>query len=535
MSQNDEVERRLESGTPVSPRLASRWFQALYETPLLFSGILDDAGRVLDANSLSIEGCGLDRGDVIGTRFWECGWWNRDPELADRVRAWCEHALASGEPFRTRSEYYLGDGTPRTVDLSLSPLVDVDEEGRAVRYLVATGSDITDAVAEADAFRRAQALFRSALDAMLDHVVIGRAVRDGDGAIVDYEIEFVNRATVEGGRRPADDMVGQRLCEMYPAWRTSSMWDVFLSVIETGAPFVGERIRYDDVARDGTPISGYWDLRVAKLGDGYITASRDVTTFVQAEQALREVEQTAERERVAIDLLQRAALPEALPVVDDISIGAHYQAAQEQPIGGDWYDAFVLDDSHLALVIADVAGHGMDAASYMVQIRNVLRTVAFEHSQPDDILRRVNQIVVTLHADRAPMTTCCVALLDLGTLRLSFALAGHFPPLVRARDGAREMPPGRPGPPLGVAADVSYVTSGVDLAPGDRIVLYTDGLIERRGESLTVGIERLERAVDDSRWMDPQRCTEFLSGDLSPREDDVAVLLVEIGSVADSS
>ena len=158
----------------------------------------------------------------------------------------------------------------------------------------------------------------------------------------------------------------------------------------------------------------------------------------------------------------------------------------------------------------------MDAASYMVQIRNVLRTVAFEHSQPDDILRRVNQIVVTLHAESAPMTTCCVALLDLATLRLSFALAGHFPPLVRALDGPREMPPSRPGPPLGVAADVSYFTSGVDLEPGDRIVLYTDGLIERRGESLAVGIERLERSVDECRSMGPQQCTEFLSGDLSP-------------------
>ncbi len=83
-----------------------------------------------------------------------------------------------------------------------------------------------------------------------------------------------------------------------------------------------------------------------------------------------------------------AALPEVLPIIDRVTIGAHYQAAQEQPIGGDWYDAFLLDDTHLALVIADVAGHGMDAASYMVQIRNVLRTVAFEHAQPDVILRR---------------------------------------------------------------------------------------------------------------------------------------------------
>jgi hypothetical protein len=68
----------LESGTPVPPGLAARWFRALYETPLMFSGILGADGRVLDGNALSIEGCGLERAEVIGTPFWECGW-NRGP------------------------------------------------------------------------------------------------------------------------------------------------------------------------------------------------------------------------------------------------------------------------------------------------------------------------------------------------------------------------------------------------------------------------------------------------------------------------
>jgi PAS domain S-box-containing protein len=535
---NDEVERTLESGTPVTPGLAARWFQALYETPLLFSGILDAEGRVLDANALSIEGCGLDRREIIGTRFWECGWWNRDPQLADRIRTWCEQALASGEAFRAQSEYYLGDGTRRMVDLALSPLVDKGPDGE-IRYLVATGSDITDAfeaqaervaqvAEEADEFRRAQELFRSGLDAMVDPVAIGRAVRDDDGTIVDYEISFVNQASVEGEGPSADELVGRRLCEIFPSWRTSEMWDRFLEVVETGEPYIAERIPYEDVQRDGTRVSGYWDLRVAKLGDGYITVSRDVTALLRAEESAREAERFAERERAAVDLLQRAALPDALPVTDRVSIGAHYQPAAEQPIGGDWYDAFLLDDAHLALVIADVAGHGAEAASYMVQLRNVLRTVAVDNSQPDEILRRVNRIACTLHASEAPMTTCCVALLDLEGLRLSFAIAGHLPPLVRALDGRRDLPDASPGPPIGVSPDATYAAAEVELQPGDRLVMYTDGLIERRGESLAVGIERLARSVDDRRDLAPQACTEFLSADLSPRDDDVALLLVEI-------
>ena len=136
---------------PLSPALAERWLQALYETPLLFSGILDEHGRVLDGNRLSIEGCGLVREDVLGCPFWECGWWSPDPEVSTQVRRWCEHALATGEPLRTTSRYFLGDRTPRMVDLSLSP---VGEEDGGFGYLVATGLDITDALAAAAARER---------------------------------------------------------------------------------------------------------------------------------------------------------------------------------------------------------------------------------------------------------------------------------------------------------------------------------------------------------------------------------------------
>ena len=80
---------RLGIGAPGEDSLLARWFHALFETPLLFSGILDATGRVLDANRHSIEGCGFDRDGTIGTPFWECGWWRLDHRVADQVRRWC--------------------------------------------------------------------------------------------------------------------------------------------------------------------------------------------------------------------------------------------------------------------------------------------------------------------------------------------------------------------------------------------------------------------------------------------------------------
>jgi PAS domain S-box-containing protein len=531
VSRDGEVERWLESGAPVSPGLAARWFQALYETPLMFSGILDASGCLLDANQLSIEGCGFVRAETIGMPFWECGWWNQDPALAARLRTWCEQTLASGEPFRTTSDYYLADGTRRMVDLALSKLVEDADDG-TIEYLVATGSDVTEALeaqaAEVDVLRRAQDLFRSALDAMLDNVAIGHAVRDDGGTIVDYELSFVNRSSVEGGDRSADDFIGIRLSTLFPAWRQSGLWQRFRDVVETGEPFVGERMPYHIAGRDGTLRTGYWDLRIAKIGDGYISASRDVTAMMQTEESLREAERVAARERAAVELLQRSALPDRLPEGDHFDLGAHYQAAEEHAIGGDWYDAFLLDHAQLVLVIADVAGHGAEAAAHMVQLRNVLRTVAVDHRQPDEILRLVNRIELALLGEDVPMTTCCVAVLDLDRLRLSFSLAGHFAPLIRTAAGARAVSTVTPGLPLGVRPDSSYATAEVALAPGDRLVMYTDGLIERRGESLDRGIVRLDQLLDECRDLGTQECSEQLAVQLSPRNDDVALLVLEV-------
>jgi hypothetical protein len=101
----------------IAPEVGRWWFLALYETPLLFSGLLDEEGRVLDGNQVSIEGCGLVRDHVIDRPFWEGGWWSPDPDLAGRVRRWCSQVLESGDSLRTTTPYFLGDSSGTASDV----------------------------------------------------------------------------------------------------------------------------------------------------------------------------------------------------------------------------------------------------------------------------------------------------------------------------------------------------------------------------------------------------------------------------------
>ena len=133
------------TGLSISREVGQWWFLALYETPLLFSGLLDREGRVLVGNQASIEGCGFDREAIIGQPFWECGWWQPDPDLTGSIRTWCRRVLDTTDSFRTTTHYFLGDGSMRMVDLSLHPVFDRHSESGDA-YIVATGLDVTDAL-----------------------------------------------------------------------------------------------------------------------------------------------------------------------------------------------------------------------------------------------------------------------------------------------------------------------------------------------------------------------------------------------------
>jgi serine phosphatase RsbU (regulator of sigma subunit) len=369
--------------------------------------------------------------------------------------------------------------------------------------------------------------FRAALDAMQDHVTIGRAIRRADGTIEDFEILYMNAPTVDGaGRRPAD-LVGGRVRELFPAWERYGFFERFVQLVDEGDPVVVERFRYEDTTPEGTAIEGWWSVSAARLGDGYISATRDVTAAVRAERARHAEQRRQEQSRLAVELLQRAALPSSLPD-GRFEVGARYEPAMAgQPVGGDWYDAFLLDDHRLGLVVGDVSGHGPEAAATMVQVRNVLRAYAHEHADPSTALDHVDaMLAATTHHEL--FVTCVYGVLDAEAGSFSWANAGHLPPLLLG--SAASLLDGATAPPLGVDASLTTTLQTCEVRPGDQLVLFTDGLVEVRTHALESSLQSLARDASELVGLAPQRTADVLVERLIGRSDDVAVVVARFGS-----
>jgi anti-sigma regulatory factor (Ser/Thr protein kinase) len=233
-----------------------------------------------------------------------------------------------------------------------------------------------------------------------------------------------------------------------------------------------------------------------------------------------------DREHRSAVALQRSLLPDRLPDLVGIDSAVRYLPARAE-IGGDWYDVIELSAGHVGLAIGDVAGHGLRAAALMGQLRTGLRAYALEGHPPAEALRRLDRLLHTISG--RGMATAAYAVLDPATGVLRYASAGHPPPVL-VRGGREATLLGiSAAPPLGTLAFAAYHEVEVTLAPGDTILLYTDGLVERRREPLTNGLERLRAlaAVPASADQLCQRVTERL---VPPEggDDDIAVVALRI-------
>lgn len=364
---------------------------------------------------------------------------------------------------------------------------------------------------------------REALDALLEDVTIAEAVRGEHGAIVDFRIVYANRRSVDGAGRALSEQLGARVLDLYPAFRENGLFESFARVVETGEPFVADERQYDDVV-DGTAIHGWWSLLVSRLGDGYLACSRDMTSVVESRLRAAQALEAQRSEREAVQLLQQFALPVRLPSVAGLDLAsAHLPAGGETPLGGDWYDAVAVGDGRVGLVIGDVSGHGRDAAQAMIDVRRFIGALTSEQLTPAQVLHRANENLLTKPTDA--MVTCCYAVVDVPARRLTYALAGHPAPVVRdGRGTALGQSP--PGPPLGVTADATYVDSTVDLDAAFSVVLYTDGLVERRGEDLGASLESLRDAVATAERADAESLRTAIVARFAGNPSDDACLLV---------
>ncbi len=197
-------------------------------------------------------------------------------------------------------------------------------------------------------------------------------------------------------------------------------------------------------------------------------------------------------QRSIADTLQQALLPRFNPSIPDVEIASRYVAGVDRvDIGGDWYTIVRIDEHHFGFVVGDVSGRGVGAAAVMARLRFTIRAYLMEGHPPDVVLAMCSrQLDVSAEGHFA---TALVGVADLRTRRITLANAGHLTPLIVSPTEVGFVDTVT-GPPLGVDA-VAYQPRSVVMAPATTLVAFTDGLVERRQESIDVGLDRLARVA----------------------------------------
>jgi serine phosphatase RsbU (regulator of sigma subunit) len=191
--------------------------------------------------------------------------------------------------------------------------------------------------------------------------------------------------------------------------------------------------------------------------------------------------------------LQHALLPDSLPQIPGIESSARYEAGEEGvEIGGDWYDVIDLGGSRLLLVVGDVSGRGLRAATTMAELRYAIRAYAAQDDGPAEILTKISRLVSV--AETGQLATVLCATVDTAERRLSLTSAGHLPPLLLANGDSRYLH-AEIGLPIGVEEGTVYRSTTVTVPAEATVVAFTDGLVERRGESIDQGLDRLRTAA----------------------------------------
>lgn len=236
------------------------------------------------------------------------------------------------------------------------------------------------------------------------------------------------------------------------------------------------------------------------------------------------VEELYRRTRSALqvaEVLQRSLLPDSIPTIANWELSADYLPAAGGRVGGDWYDAFELRDGKLVVLLGDVAGHGLTAAGTMAQLRNVLRANLFAGTSPGAAIDELNTFSV--HLMPRTFATVIVARIDLDTGQVEASSAGHLMPFLTETGVATAAAPIQLSPPIGLKS-ATYATSEFTIGRGQSMVMFSDGLVERRTASIDEGLDRLSAelaAATDTR-------ATAVSAAMTPNDtdDDVTVIVL---------
>jgi PAS domain S-box-containing protein len=260
----------------------------------------------------------------------------------------------------------------------------------------------------------------------------------------------------------------------------------------------------------------FFEARERKAYERELLAARD-----RERRAREHLERLHEQTQIISHTLQQSLLASAPPSDPRFSIAALYEPAVAQlEVGGDWHDAFTLPGGRVGLIVGDVVGRGLMAATAMGQLRSAVRALALAGLGPQAVIRHLDAFVTEIEA--AQFATLVYAEADLHADTVTFAVAGHLPPVLLTADGEAVLLTDGRSTPVGVVTPrLPRSEATVALGPGDRLVLYTDGLVERRRENIDVGLERLLAAAREDPDPDALRRALIANG---PGDDDVCVL-----------
>ena len=267
-------------------------------------------------------------------------------------------------------------------------------------------------------------------------------------------------------------------------------------------------------------------LHVGTLGSRSFSEQDAELLQLVADRAALAINTTVlKHERRAATALQRGLLPR-LPDVSGLETAARYIPGHARLVGGDWYDLFELPTGHVGAAIGDVVGHGLQSAIVMGRLRNALRAYALDSNDPAAVLTRLDEMVS--HFEAEEMATVLYAVMDPDRRRMTCSGAGHPFPFIALPSGEAKMVDARADPPIGTGAAIDRHSVDVPLPPGSTVYFFTDGVVERRGEHIDVGLGRLGDAVTAGS---PHRgCTRIVNhmmGD-SELDDDFAVLALHV-------
>ncbi|MFF0425359.1 PP2C family protein-serine/threonine phosphatase [Streptomyces sp. NPDC004520] len=274
-----------------------------------------------------------------------------------------------------------------------------------------------------------------------------------------------------------------------------------------------------------TGLAGvYQDVSAQYRTEMALTASFDRLSAAHAEAELRDW---------VVRQLQRAIVPDipALEVTPGLEIAARYRpAAREYRVGGDWYDVLPLPSGRVLVSVGDIAGHGIDAATGMVALRGALRGLAFTGSTPGRLMEWLNEMA--LRTSGQPTATAVCGLYDPADHTLCWTNAGH-PPMLLLREGRALFLKGAHNVLLGALAGASYDETVTRLRPGDALLLYTDGLIERRHAGLDESLAALRGAAQRLAAAGPEEQADRLMAEVSgDTDDDTSLVVVRVAGQA---